>query len=128
MATLRNHVLQTERLPVGSFVYVRYRDHVLFRDSDPAKHQPWTRECVGWLDFEDPEYVRIVHERYAMPNPPFDGRHLGTGLVILKSTILELVDVRRLLGKQSSTPVYKHKDVYRPSRQDRGGKVETPQC
>ncbi len=75
---------------VGSLVYVRYRDHVLFRDMDPARTSPFTRECVGWFDYEDEERVRIVWERFAMPDPPGESKPRATGLVILKTAIVEM--------------------------------------
>jgi hypothetical protein len=69
---------------------LRYKDHVLFRDLDPSLSTPWTRETVGWLDYEDSEHVRVVWERFAMPDPPEESRPRATGLVILKKLILEL--------------------------------------
>jgi hypothetical protein len=80
----------TSRLTPGSLVYVRYQDHVLFRDMNPETVKPFTRECVGWLDYEDPECVRVVWERFAMPDPPNESKPKATGLVILKKAILEL--------------------------------------
>ena len=77
-------------MEVSSLVYVRYVDHVLFRDMDPTHARPFTRECVGWLDYEDSETVRIVWERFAMPDPPNEAKPRATGLVILKKTILEM--------------------------------------
>jgi hypothetical protein len=74
---------------VGSLMYIRYRDHVLFTDTNPQRATPITRECVGWLDYEDEEYIRLIWERYAMPNPPNESKPKATGLVILKKTILE---------------------------------------
>jgi len=71
-------------------VYVRYLDHVLFRDSEPSQYVPWTRECIGWLDYEDHDHVRIVWERFAMPDPPGESKPRATGLVILKKAIVEL--------------------------------------
>ena len=71
-------------------VYVQYRDHVLFRDSKASHYRPWTRECVGWLDYEDQDHVRIVWERFAMPDPPNESKPRATGLVILKKAILEM--------------------------------------
>jgi hypothetical protein len=65
-------------------------DHVLFRDKDPATAKPFTRECVGWLDYEDDEHLRLVWERFAMPDPPGESKPRATGLVILKKTILEI--------------------------------------
>ena len=75
---------------VGSLVYVRYQDHVLFKDADASQYQPWIRECVGWLDYENDEYVRVVWERYAEPNPPDNAKLRSTGLAILKKAIVEM--------------------------------------
>jgi hypothetical protein len=75
---------------VGSLVYVRYRDHVLFKDMNPGTAAPFTRECVGWFDYEDQDYIRILWERFAMPDPPNDSKPRATGLVILKEAILEM--------------------------------------
>jgi len=80
----------TSRLTPGSLVYVRYQDHVLFKDSDASQYRPWVRECVGWLDYEDGEFVRVVWERYPEPNPPENARLRSTGLAILKKAIVEM--------------------------------------
>jgi hypothetical protein len=69
---------------------VSYLDHVLFKDADAHLFRPWRRECVGWLDYEDEEYVRILWERFAMPDPPNESKVRATGLVILKRTIVEM--------------------------------------
>ncbi len=74
----------------GSLVYVRYQDHVLFKDSDAGQYRPWIRECVGWLDYDDEEFVRIVWERFSEPNPPDNTRLRSTGLAILKKAIVEM--------------------------------------
>jgi hypothetical protein len=42
------------------------------------------------LDYEDEECVRLVWERFAMPDPPNESKVRGTGLVILKRTIVEM--------------------------------------
>jgi len=75
---------------IGELVYVRYQDHVLFRDMNPGKASAFTRECIGWLDYEDEECVRIVWERFAVPDPPSEAKPRATGLVILKKVILEM--------------------------------------
>jgi len=74
---------------IGYLVRVRYYDHVLFKDSDASQYRPWVRECVGWLDYEDDEYVRLVWERFAMPDPPNEAKPRATGLVILRKAIIE---------------------------------------
>ena len=78
---------------LGSLLYVRYLDHVLFRDSNADSYRPWTRETVGWLDYEDDQSLRLVWERFAMPSPN-ESQTKSTGLVILKTAILE----RRVVG------------------------------
>ena len=75
---------------MGSLVYVRYIDHVLFRDSDASQYQPWVRECVGWLDYEDEAYVRVIWERFSEPNPPENARLRSSGLALLKKAIIEM--------------------------------------
>ncbi len=77
-------------LEPGSLILVRYRDTVLFRDSDASQYQPWIREAVAWLDFENQEYLRLVWERLCEPNPPDNARTRSTGLTIPRKTILEL--------------------------------------
>jgi len=63
---------------------------VLFKDADASLYRPWTRETIGWLDYEDGEHVRIVWERFAMPDPPNESKPRATGLVILKKAIVEM--------------------------------------
>jgi len=77
-------------ITAGSLVLVRYLDHVLFKDVDPSLYRPWTRETVGWLDYEDSDHVRIVWERFGMPDPPNESKPRATGLLILKKAILEI--------------------------------------
>ncbi len=77
----------------GSLFYVRYRDHVLFKDSDSSEYRPWTRECVGWLDYEGDDFIRLVWERFSEPNPPKNARIRSSGLAILKKAILEMREV-----------------------------------
>jgi hypothetical protein len=57
---------------------------------DPKLYKPWVREAVGWLDHEDADHVRLVWERFAMPDPPNESKPRATGLIILKTTILEM--------------------------------------
>ena len=66
---------------------------MLFKDSDPTLYRPWTRECVGWLDYEDDKHIRIVWERFAMPDPPGEAKIRASGLVILREAILEMRQV-----------------------------------
>lgn len=76
---------------LGTAVYVRYRDHVLFNDVNPGVYaKPFTREAIGWLDHEDDDCIRLVWERFAEPTPNGKTKQRASGLVILKSAISEL--------------------------------------
>lgn len=74
----------------GSIVYVRYYDHVLFRNADPNLFQPAVRETVGWLMKESDVAVWILWERSVEPLPHERFQPQESGLVILKSEILEM--------------------------------------
>jgi len=81
---------------LGVAVYVRYRDHVLFRDVNPAAFSaPFIRETIGWLEHDDDHCIRLVWERFAEAGQSGTKQKV-TGLVILKSCIQEL----RYLGKE----------------------------
>ncbi|MBA7662068.1 hypothetical protein ES703_70091 [subsurface metagenome] len=76
---------------LGTAVYVRYRDHVLFKDVNPGVYaKPFTREAIGWLDHEDDDCIRLVWERFAEPTSNKEAKQRATGLVIMKGSILEL--------------------------------------
>ena len=75
---------------LGSLVFVRYQDHVLFRNVDPETAKPIVQEAWGQLQYEDPEYIRLVVARYQEPNNDGKATRKATGLVILKKTILEM--------------------------------------
>ncbi len=74
----------------GDLVFIRYNDHVFFANADASLYRPWTRETVGWLDYEDEEFVRVVWERYREPKSPEKARLRSTGLAIDRRTILEM--------------------------------------
>jgi hypothetical protein len=74
----------------GPLVYVRYRDHVLYHIGDPLCLKPQTRECVGWLVFESIDYIVLAWDRDAGPPNLKGGDPKASGLVILRSDILEV--------------------------------------
>jgi len=81
---------QHEKIRVGDVVYVRYYDAVLFKDTLSSQIKPLSREALGWLDFEDTEYIRLVWERYAEPTINEESRIRQTGVAIRKSDIIEV--------------------------------------
>ena len=81
------------QLRLGSIIYVKYRDHVLFYKSNPRVHNPSIQEAVGWLEREEEEWLQIVWNRSYIPNPLESKHQLGSGLIILKSDVLELREI-----------------------------------
>jgi len=79
-------------LKVGDVVYIRYRDHVLFKDVNPDAYEPCIRETVGWLAEENIDYIKIVWDKFSKPLE--NAKQRATGLVILRPDILVLSKVR----------------------------------
>jgi hypothetical protein len=77
-------------------VYVRYKDHVLFKDVDPSAFEPFTRETIGWLDYEASDFVRVVWERSVENGSNPATKTKATGLVILKADVLEMRRLNKL--------------------------------
>ena len=76
---------------LGDVVIVRYYDHVLFKDALISSGlRPVVREAIGWLDYQDENYIRIVWERYAEPIIADESRFRATGLAIRKADVIEL--------------------------------------
>jgi hypothetical protein len=76
-------------IPTGSAVYVRYKDHVLFRNVQEPICEYAERETVGWLIGEDSEIVCIDWDRNFKTFADYK-TGCNSGLVILKSCILEI--------------------------------------
>ncbi len=77
----------TQAIPQGSVVYVRYKDHVLFRNTKPIKDAA-ERETVGWLTQENIELLCIQHDRTIESLNYSSGT--ASGLVLMKACILEI--------------------------------------
>jgi len=75
-------------IPKGSVVYIRYLDHVLYKNTPIAIEQPAERETIGWLTHENGKFLCIENDRTLDELPYSSG--LGSGLVLLKSCILEI--------------------------------------
>lgn len=81
----------------GSVVYVRYKDHVLFKNIQQPIADAIERETIGWLTKQDTEIILIEHDR-TIPNAQIPSSS-GSGLIILKSCIIE---IRELPLQESS--------------------------
>jgi hypothetical protein len=81
------HRLKAKTSPL---VYVCYRDHVLYHRGDPLSIKPEVRECLGWLVYECADYIVLVWDRDAGPPTLKEGDPKASGLVLLRSDVLEV--------------------------------------
>ncbi|MEM3823463.1 MAG: hypothetical protein QXH87_00855 [Candidatus Bathyarchaeia archaeon] len=77
-----------QAIPHGSAVYIRYKDHVLFRNTPKTLADAAERETLGWLTRETDELLCIEHDRTAKDSHCPSGT--ASGLLLLKSCILEI--------------------------------------
>jgi hypothetical protein len=71
-------------------IFVRYLDHVLYNRNSAIAMKPQTREAVGWLVYDCELYIILTWDRDAEPPTLHGGDPKASGLVLLKSDILEL--------------------------------------
>lgn len=71
-------------------VHVRYRDHVLYHRGNPELFSPQIRECVGWLIREEEEFIVLGWDADRDQLTPKTGDSKWSGLVLLRSDILEM--------------------------------------
>lgn len=71
-------------------VVVRYFDHVQYSRAPAFVVSPQTREAVGWLVYESEHYITIAYDKDAGPPTLKGGDSKASGLVLLKSAILEM--------------------------------------
>lgn len=77
-----------EAIPNGSAVYIRYLDHVLYRNTPEDLENAAERETIGWLTQENGELICIQHDRN-IESLQYS-RGTASGMVLLKSCILEI--------------------------------------
>ena len=70
--------------PLHPLVYVRYKDHVLFKNISEPSAAAIVRETIGWVKEQNDELLLIEHDR-AIPS---QGKNVN-GIIILKNCILE---------------------------------------
>lgn len=75
-------------------VYIRYKDHVLFRSVDPRLFtRPNIRETMGWVFQENDEKIVLLWDKSVKKLPEENINVAQSGLVILKSNILERKEI-----------------------------------
>lgn len=86
-----------------TLLYVKYRDHVLFRNCDSSEIKPSLREVVGWLTFESTDNICICYDK---PVDPLSNEKRESGFVILKSDVLEVCELLPKAFKQTRITSY----------------------
>jgi hypothetical protein len=82
---------------MDSAVYVRYKDHVFYKNVKHPLADAVERETLGWLIKQTDEIILVEHDRTALDTRIL--KRQGNGLIILKSCIVE---IRRLLLQENS--------------------------
>jgi hypothetical protein len=98
--------------PPKQLIFVRYLDHVLYNRNSAIAMKPQTREAVGWLVYDCELYVILTWDRDAEPPTLHGGDPKASGLVLLKSDILDLQ-----LLKVSFQPLPKNLELNLKSKQ-----------
>jgi hypothetical protein len=78
----------TQAIPKGSIVYIRYKDHVLFRNITQPLKDAAERETVGWLTQETGDLLCVQYDR-TVENPHYSSG-TASGLLLLKNCVLEI--------------------------------------
>jgi hypothetical protein len=89
--------MTAQAFSLGSAVYIRYKDHVLFKNIQQPIEEAVERETIGWLSKETSEIILIEHDRTTPNLQLCTGQ--SNGLIILKNCILEM----RLLPLQENS-------------------------
>jgi hypothetical protein len=99
--------LMGEAIPKGSIVYIRYKDHVLFRNTPEAIEKADEREAIGWLTQETGKLLCIQNDR-TLENLQYAIGE-ASGIVLLKSCVLEI----RVLPLQNTSrwPLISRNDI-----------------
>jgi hypothetical protein len=113
--------VQSEGL--GSPVYVRYKDHVLFKNVVQPIEEAVERETIGWLTKQTDDVMLIEHDR-TIPRVQLSMGQ-GSGLIILKSCIIEIRELP--LQKSSKCHLNSQKHTVRAEYALQAKKRKTPE-
>src|SRR5208283_4253373 len=69
--------------PLNPLIYVRYKDHVIYKNILQPVAEAAERETVGWLTNQNEEILLIEHDR-TVPNAQISSGQ-GNGVIILKN-------------------------------------------
>jgi hypothetical protein len=97
-------------------ICVRYVDHVLYNRAIAVSMKPQIRKAVGWLVYECEQYVILTWDCDDEAPTLHGGDPKASGLVLLKSDILDLYSVPHLgLNLNCKQPKQETESAFRPS-------------
>ena len=101
--------------PLHPLFYVRYQDHVIYKNIIQPNPEAIERETVGWLANENQEIILIEHDRTVQQKDVSSGK--SNGIIILKSCILEVQPLQKNLNRHLNRRQAIEEDEYafRPS-------------
>ncbi len=80
--------VSNEDVSIQRIVFVRYKDHVVFKNVQSVGLSPVIRETIGWIKKENDDLVLIENDRSILA-----GCSGFNGILILKNCILSMVEV-----------------------------------
>ena len=101
--------------PLHPLLYVRYKDHVFYKNIVQPDPEAIERETVGWLAHENQDIILIEHDRTIQRKDISSGK--SNGIIILRSCILEIVPLQNNLNwhLNSAEPTSKGEYAFRPT-------------
>jgi hypothetical protein len=101
--------------PLHPLLYVRYKDHVIYKNLIQPNPEAIERETVGWLAHENQDIILIEHDRTIKRKDISSGK--SNGIIILKSCILEALPLQKNSEWQLNCqqPIAKDEYAFRPS-------------
>ncbi len=123
-SSLKRNAGTSPQNPPQQLIFVRYIDHVLYNRTSAVSMKPQTREAIGWLVYDCELYLTLSWDRDAEPPTLHGGDPKASGLVLLKSDILNLhlLKVRPQVSQKSfdwnlncKRPIVESEYAFRPS-------------
>jgi hypothetical protein len=81
--------MRSEKAHLKDLIYVRYLDHMLFKNSNHSLLGPRVRETVGFLTKQTNDAIWVLWDR-SVKSSPDEKASSEAGLIILRSDIKEI--------------------------------------
>ena len=111
--------LQINGTEFKEVIFVRYLDHVLYNRASALVMKPQVRKAIGWLIYECEQYITLAWDSDDEQPTLHGGDPKASGLVLLKSDILELkkAPLQKISEWQLNSPetIRKGEYAFRPS-------------